>query len=182
MFISRQKALKTLVGSLFALPTLAKSGTNAAPMRTAVAEFLESNRRSKVYSLAVFDQMPREKMDFKPMPEMFTFQRHFTHCIEFVAGQLTVRLGIKDPFAGKDWSKLTKAETRKEVAYMYDWIEEVVKNATAEQLAKTGDFSADQVDLLRLLYICENHLIHHRGSLMVYLRMCNITPLGYVGW
>jgi uncharacterized damage-inducible protein DinB len=179
MLLSRKKLLQSLVGALAAWPTMAASKT---AKRTPVAEFLESHRRSRAYTLSVFDQMPEADMGFKPLPEMFTFQRHFTHCIEFVAGQLTVRLGIKDPFAGKDWSKMNKAQTRAEVEKMYDWVEETVKNATPPQLEKTGDFAADQVDLLRLLYICENHLIHHRGALMVYLRMKNIVPLGYVGW
>lgn len=179
MFISRQKALKILLGSLFALPVLAK---NKPARRTEVAEFLESHRRSRTYTLSVFDQMPREQMGFKPLPEMFSFQRHFTHCIEFTAGQLVVRLGVKNPFVGAEWDKLTKAETRQELVRFYDWVEKNVENATPEQRAKMGDFATDQVDLLRLLYICENHLIHHRGTTMVYLRMCNIVPLGYVGW
>jgi len=158
MVLSRKKVLQTLLGSLFTLPVF-----SSAPKvsRSAVAEFLESHKRSKKYTLAVFNQMPEEGMTFKPLPEMFTFQRHFVHCIEFVAGQLTARLNIKNPFDGIDLN---------------------VATATPQQLAKTGDFSGDQVDLLRLLYICENHLIHHRGTTMVYLRMKNIVPEGYVGW
>jgi|GEM_PF-1382540 len=179
MFISRQKALKTLLSSLFALPILA---ITKPTRRNEVAEFLESHRRSRTYTLAVFDQMPREQIDFKPLPEMFSFRRHFTHCIEFTAGQLVVRLGVKDPFAEMAWDKFTKAQTRQELTRFYDWVEKIVENATPEQLSKMGDFATDQVDLLRLLYICENHLIHHRGTTMVYLRMCGVVPLGYVGW
>ena len=179
MTISRKKALKTLLGSFFALPVLSK---NKAARRSEVAEFLESHRRSRAYTLSIFDQMPEEQMGFKPLPEMYTFQRHFTHCIEFTAGQLKLRLDIKNPFEDADWSKYNKAQTREAVAQMYDWVEKTVETATPQQLAKMGDFSADQVDLLRLLYICENHLIHHRGTLMAYLRMAKIVPLGYVGW
>ena len=179
MFISRQKVLKTLFGSLFTLPILAKN--NKPIRRTEVAEFLESHHRSKTYTLSVFDQMPPEKMEFKPLPEMYTFQRHFTHCIEFTSGQLTLR-GIKNPFAEAQWDKLNKAETYQELTHFYDWVEKTVVNATPKQLATTGDFAGDQVDLLRLLYICENHLIHHRGTIMAYLRLSNIVPLGYVGW
>ena len=74
MTISRKKALKTLLGSFFALPVLSK---NKAARRSEVAEFLESHRRSRAYTLSVFDQMPEEQMSFKPLPEMYTFQRHF---------------------------------------------------------------------------------------------------------
>ncbi|RZM10040.1 MAG: DinB family protein, partial [Pedobacter sp.] len=28
----------------------------------------------------------------------------------------------------------------------------------------------------------DNHIIHHRGQCMVYLRMNGITPEGYLGW
>jgi|JI6StandDraft_1071083.scaffolds.fasta_scaffold10210_5 uncharacterized damage-inducible protein DinB len=179
MVLSRKKALKTLLGSFFALPVFASTPKVS---RSAVAEFLESHKRSKKYTLAVFNQMPEDGMTFKPLPEMFTFQRHFVHCIEFVAGQLTARLSIKNPFDGIDLNKLSKEETKKALNDCYDWVEKTVATATPQQLAKTGDFSGDQVDLLRLLYICENHLIHHRGTTMVYLRMKNIVPEGYVGW
>ncbi|MEZ4902059.1 MAG: DinB family protein [Spirosomataceae bacterium] len=151
--------------------------------RTAVAEFLEANKRSREYTLSVFEQMPEEDMEFKPLPELFSFQRHFTHCIEFTAGQLTARLQIKDPFANIQWDKLSKAQTKKELSRFYDLIDRVVKEATPAQLAQTGNFGGDkEVDLLRLLYICENHLIHHRGALMIYLRHKQIVPNGYVGW
>lgn len=179
MLLSRKNALKALFGSVFSLPVFASVPN---PQRTAVNEFLESHKRSKKYTLAVFNQMPQDGMDFKPLPEMFTFQRHFAHCIEFVTGQLTARLDIKSPFEGKDLNKFSKEETSQALTQCYDWVEQTVANATPQQLAKTGDFAGDQVDLLRLLYICENHLIHHRGTTMTYLRMKNIIPEGYVGW
>ncbi|MCU0354066.1 MAG: DinB family protein [Cytophagales bacterium] len=28
----------------------------------------------------------------------------------------------------------------------------------------------------------ENHIIHHRGQAIVYLRLKGIRPEGYVGW
>ena len=179
MLLSRKKALQTLAGSLFSLPLFSFS---PKATRSAVAEFLESHKRSEKYTLAVFNQMPEDGMGFKPLPEMFTFQRHFVHCIEFVAGQLTARLGIKSPFDGIDLNKLSKEETKQALTQCYDWVEKTVATATPQQLAKTGDFGGDQVDLLRLLYICENHLIHHRGTTIVYLRMKGIVPEGYVGW
>ncbi len=179
MMLSRKNALRALLGSVFTFPAF---GALSHAQRSAVAEFLESHKRSKKYTLAVFNQMPEDGMDFKPLPEMFTFQRHFAHCIEFVSGQLTARLGIKSPFEGKDLNKLSKEETKQALAQCYDWVEQAVTTATPQQLAKTVDFGGDQVDLLRLLYICENHLIHHRGTTMVYLRMKKIVPEGYVGW
>ncbi len=179
MSITRTKVLHIFLGTLFSLPTLSK---NKAIQRSAIAEFLESHHRSRAYTLSVFDQMPEDKMGFRPLPEMFTFQRHFTHCIEFTTGQLAVRLGTKTPFDAMQWDKFSKAETKQALGDFYDWVEKIVKMATPAQLAKTGDFASDQVDLLRLLYICENHLIHHRGTIMAYLRLCNIVPLGYVGW
>jgi len=180
MIISRKKALQTLLNSFAFLPVFSKS---KVAKRTPVATFLEANKRSREYTLSVFEQMPEESMEFKPLPEMFSFQRHFTHCIEFTAGQLTNHLKIKDPFADIKWNDLSKAQTKQELNHFYDWVDTVVKGATPAQLAQTGNFGGDkEVDLLRLLYICENHLIHHRGALVVYLRQKQIVPNGYVGW
>ena len=130
MKISRKEVLQTLIGSFALFPVLAK---NKAPQRTAVAEFLESHKRSREYTLSVFEQMPQEGMDFKPSPEMFTFHRHFTHCIEFTAGQLTNRLKITDPFAAataSKWNALTKAEIKQELVRFYDWVESTVNEGS----------------------------------------------------
>lgn len=179
MSISRKKALQTLLGSLISLPVFSNITSG---VRTEVAEFLESHKRSREYTLSVFEQMPEDGMTFKPLPELFTFQRHFTHCIEFTAGQLTNRLKIENPFKEAQWNTLNKAQTKEALIQFYEWVEKTVKEATSSQLSKKGNFAGDQVDLLRLLYICENHLIHHRGSVMVYLRSKQIVPNGYVGW
>jgi len=35
---------------------------------------------------------------------------------------------------------------------------------------------------LRLLNLMDNHLAHHRGQLVVYLRLNGIKPPSYAGW
>jgi uncharacterized damage-inducible protein DinB len=34
----------------------------------------------------------------------------------------------------------------------------------------------------RILNLMDNHLAHHRGQMIVYLRLKGIEPPSYVGW
>jgi len=33
-----------------------------------------------------------------------------------------------------------------------------------------------------ILQVMDNHLSHHRGQMVVYLRMCGVVPPAYRGW
>ncbi|WP_374662973.1 DinB family protein [Parasegetibacter sp. NRK P23] len=35
---------------------------------------------------------------------------------------------------------------------------------------------------LQIINLLSDHQTHHRGQLLVYLRLCGLTPPKYVGW
>ena len=77
---------------------------------------------------------------------------------------------------------LNKAEAIGELNKMYAYVRKVIETTPDEQLLGKVDFAKDQIFGWQLIYAMENHIIHHRGQCVVYLRLKNIKPVGYYGW
>ena len=183
MKISRNAALKTLGLGLASGSALATSKTNSAFKE----DFLEAWKSSQKYTMELYDQMPERLMDWKYTPESFSWRLQFVHCIIFNSSQFAARLDIEDPWEkitmkGGFWSKLSKEKLSDEIVKFYDWVRKVALESSDEKLAEITSFGSGDMPLWRLFYALENHILHHRGQAVCYLRLNGITPIGYVGW
>lgn len=182
MKISRKAVLQSLLGISFSLPAFSDSRSKKE-LKNFKEEFSPAWKSSLNYTLTVFNQMPEEHLDFSYTPESMSFRTQFVHCITFTASQLAGRLEISNPYENKkDWSKLSKAQVADEIKGFYAWVEKVVGETPVEKLAKEEGFAGGKIQVWRFFYAMENHLIHHRGQAICYLRLKGITPEGYVGW
>lgn len=173
--MTRQEALLAISGGLF--------GPKVKDTKSFHDEFAPAWKRSEEYTRAVFNQMPEDLLDFRYTPESFTFRMQFVHCITFTAMQLTARLKVKNPFMHvHDWEEISHKELDQRLGEFYQWVERLVGQCSAKQLAEMQGFSGDDIPMWRLFYALENHIIHHRGQAICYLRLKGITPQGYVGW
>lgn len=182
MKISRKIVLQSLLGSLVSVPIFSASRSKK-DLQAFKDEFGVAWKRSQDYTLTVFNQMPEEHLDFHYTPEAMTFRTQFVHCITFTAMQLAGRLEIKNPYENKkDWGKLTKVQVADELKGFYAWVEKVVGETSPERLAKEGGFAGGKMQAWRFFYAMENHIIHHRGQAICYVRLKGVIPEGYVGW
>ncbi|WP_428665071.1 DinB family protein [Runella sp.] len=182
MKISRKTALHTLTGTLVSMPFLGFSRSKKE-LQGFKQEFSVAWKRSEEYTLTVFNQMPEEHLDYRYTPESFSFRNQFVHCIVFTSMQLAGRLEIPNPFENKkDWTKITKAQVADEIKNFYAWVEKVAAEVPPEKLAKQENFAGGKIQAWQFFYAMENHLIHHRGQAICYLRLKGVIPEGYVGW
>ncbi|MBD1207471.1 MAG: DinB family protein [Ignavibacteria bacterium] len=164
------------------------SAKDLKPVKDIVAfkqEFARAWKRSEDYTLTVFEQMPEEKLLYKYTPESFTFAFQFIHCIIFSANHVAVRLGVPNPYEKRKrdaWDNISKADLSKELHEFYAWVRKVVNEAPPKTLLEEEKFAGDTIPKWQLLLGLENHIIHHRGQAIVYLRLNGVTPEGYVGW
>ncbi len=184
MKISRKKSIKTLIASLLGLPVLAYK-----PEQQLMVEVREALQaawdNSQKYTLTVFNQMPEEKLDWKYTPESMSFRIQFVHCITFTASQLCGRLALKNPYEAKKndyWAKLSKAALETELIGFYSWLKDSTQNLSNEGLLAKEAFVGGDMPVWKIFYAMENHIIHHRGQAICYLRLNGITPVGYIGW
>lgn len=186
MKISRKNALKSLFATLIGLPALAKND-DKKDLLGFKEEFSAAWKSSQDYTLKIFNQMPEEKFEYKYTPESFSFRTQFVHCITFTTAQICGRLNLPNPYEEKEkqkdfWAKLSKAELEAELKGFYGWVEKTVFETKPDKLAQLEGYAGDKIPVWRLLYALENHIIHHRGQAICYIRLNGITPIGYIGW
>ena len=139
--------------------------------------------RSEMMTMTTVKQMPPEFFIFKYTDEAMTFSEQWRHCVIYTCGQLAGRAGIKNPYeAIKLPLQMPKEDVIRELENMYASVRQSIKELSEEKLLSDCDFAGVTIPVWRLFYAMENHIIHHRGQCMVYLRLNGIIPKGYYGW
>ena len=183
--MNRLTFLKNLIGvAAFPATTLA----NSTPSRETEAqrvrqELLDAWRMSEKTTLLTADQMPADSFAFRYTPEAMTYSEQWRHCCQFTISQLVGQLGVADPYETRKLADaMTKAQVMAELKTMYAYVRQTIEAVPDAKLFELEDYLGGTIPVWRLLYALENHIIHHRGQCMVYLRLQGITPEGYLGW
>lgn len=170
---------------LFISITLLGSCIKEKPQPDLKQELLAGIKQSREYTLAIAEQMPDSLYGFQPTPDVMTFAEHHRHNATFTVNQLANRLNPNTPnpyLETKPKDTLGKSETITEINKMYDFMEAVLSEMDQVRLLEEIEFGKEKIPAWRMFTIVENHLIHHRGQTIVYLRLNNIAPKGYFGW
>lgn len=139
--------------------------------------------RSETMTLTNVEQMPPESFLFKYTEEAMTFSEQWRHCVVYTCGQLAGRADIPNPYEDiKLPVQMPKADVIKELKNMYAFVRQTIETLPEEKLMADCDFAGDTIPIWRLIYALENHIIHHRGQCVVYLRLSGIKPKGFYGW
>lgn len=146
-------------------------------------ELLKAWARSEEMTLVNMEQMPPESFTFKYTDEAMTFSEQWRHCVKYTCSQLSGCIGVVNPY--KDVKlpvQMPKEDIIAEIKNMYSFIRQAIKEMSDETLYSECDFAGDVIPVWRLLYALENHIIHHRGQCVVYLRLNGVVSKGYYGW
>ncbi len=142
----------------------------------------EKLKNAKAYTLEVADLMPAEYYIYSPTAEQMTFAEQLIHLSSNLR-RLSFKVSGKQPPPAKLDAELTeKAEIREVLEESYEYALAVMEEFDPEQLADTVDFFAGPKSKLQIINLINDHQSHHRGQLMVYLRLKGILPPRYVGW
>jgi len=142
--------------------------------------FLPILEMAKAYSVEMAEAMPEDHYNFKPVPEVMSFAEqnvHSANTIFFFCFKLKGETPPKD--APKAEGK-SKAEIIALLKKAFDMALETVKGLTDEEAAKVinlfGTVEMSKADTVMLL---RDHTTHHRGQMVVYLRLNGIKPPQY---
>ncbi|MEM1336502.1 MAG: DinB family protein [Bacteroidota bacterium] len=139
--------------------------------------------RSEKMTLTNVNQMPPEFFKFKYTDEAMTFSEQWRHCVIYTCGQLASRTNLENPYDGiKLPVQMPKTAVIRELKIMYAFVRRSIEALSDENLLSNCDFLGESIPVWRLFYAMENHIIHHRGQCIVYLRLNGIVPKGYYGW
>jgi len=166
-----------------ALAGIAKGLEGNESMKLLRQELRVAWLRSEAMTLTNVEQMPPEYFTFKYTNEAMTFSEQWRHCVIYTCGQLAGRTGIKNPYKNvKLPVQMPKDNIIQELKNMYTFVRQAIEELTDEKLLAVCDFAGDTIPIWRLLYALENHIIHHRGQCVVYLRLNGVRPKGFYGW
>ena len=139
--------------------------------------------KSEEMTLINVEQMPAELFTFKYTEEAMTFSEQWRHCVIYTCGQLAGRTGLQNPYENvKLPVQMKKESVIRELKKMYGFVHQSIKEMPLEKLLAKCEFAGDVIPVWRLFYAMENHIIHHRGQCVVYLRLNGVVPKGFYGW
>jgi len=147
-----------------------------------IEAFLEKWQNSKTYLIDIAKAMPEENYSFKPTEREMSFGDQLLH-IKGNMDWLSTSYFTNETF---DKKKEAKAYTKDEIILMleksFDTVYDIIKNTPADKLKEKVDFFAGEKTKLQILNLLQDHVTHHRGQLIVYLNLKEVTPPKYVGW
>lgn len=132
-------------------------------------------------TLKVINQIPEDKLDFKPVPEVFSFKELVLHIFDcekafvdaVVKGELTM-----DQFVAPDHSKFKTVQDLHDYAKaVHEELDAKVAALSDEELMKPINTPWGTMPVFVHMNGAYEHMWHHRGQLYTYLRLVGVKPL-----
>lgn len=179
--ISRRKfvgtaALGTGFLALTSTSQLFASGpTEYAPVLKRVWE--QANK----YLMEFAQAMPDDKYGFKPTDEVFSFAEQLLHLAGSNYWFFSTIKGEKSPKPEDEFKSegKTKADVIKLLEESIAYGDSVVNGVTEESVNKEISFGRGKLALWKIILFGVDHITHHRGQIVVYLRLNGIKPPQY---
>ena len=155
------------------------------PQKDFIKDYVERLENSRKYLILVAEEMPEEKYGFKSSTESMSFAENLMHIAWAMDWHSQTLLGGRK---ARDWNTDTELKvgnkSKKEMIAIID----KTFNETIELITQfdTNKFN-DKLDYLglnrtkrQIFLLLADHITHHRGQMLVYLRLNGIKPPRYV--
>lgn len=159
-------------------------GTLFAQQDPFLGDFMLRWENARTYTLQMIEAMPDRHFDFRPIAEEMTFGEQCMHMVGNMYN-LTNRYIQEDTLFQKPdthVSVMTKQEILNWVNKAFDDTGSMVSDLDPRDLDTLTDFFAGPISKRRVVMLLNDHQSHHRGQMVVYLRLKGITPPKYIGW
>lgn len=133
---------------------------------------------NKKYTLEMIELMPEEAMDEIPAEGMESYRWQVEHFSKSFVNQS----GKIPDFPIAEIDVTTKESMLKSMEEVFDSILKYLNQINGSKLSETMEMWYGTSTRLRVFNLMDNHLAHHRGQMIVYLRLKGIKPAKYVGW
>jgi uncharacterized damage-inducible protein DinB len=155
-----------------------------------IDRYVQYIENAKAYTIDVAQAMPADKYSWKPHPEA---PRTFAGQMQHIAGGLQFQLGLikskgvppEDFNPGAVQPDMEKEQILTMLEESFNMYKEAVKNASVEHLDEklTLAFIPDyEFDMYGYYEFMRDHVTHHRGQAVIYLRANGIKPPQYRGF
>lgn len=137
---------------------------------------------SKAYTIGVAELMPSTEYSFKPIAEEMTFGEQLLHLSKNLQ-RLSEYLNngqpnpVMNPTTGMHKDSILNVLNQS-----YEHALKSLKQFPPDQLRDNVAFFAGPLTKLQIINLINDHQTHHRGQIIVYLRIKGIKPPPYRGW
>ena len=167
---------------LFSLSTLIVMVISGWSQDAFIEDFQSKWQNARDYTLEFARAMPADKYDFAPVPEEMTFARQLVHMCGNMIWLSTDFLDGPEFPLDVDHPSEKKEDVIQLLEASFDHAAMAIAKFPAAQLEDKIDFFAGPMTKRRIFFLMTDHVTHHRGQLVVYLRLNGITPPRYRGW
>lgn len=146
-------------------------------------ESVQKWQNAAAYTLEVAEAMPLAYYDFRPVEEEFTFAQQLEHMagnMQWLAGKYLRGQAFAHPLL--EQPTRTPEESLSLLRISLAFAAETLMQYPADSLNNVHDFFAGPLSSRQLINLLHDHHTHHRGQLIVYLRLKGIRPPRYRGW
>ncbi len=141
-------------------------------------ELIRKWKGNKRYTLKFVDAMPEEDFDFKPISTVKSYQSQLSHITSWLRTHSRFVTGMEF-----EKLKMTSKDLISEaLENFFDGFIDNLQQMDDSQLGEIIDVWYGKRTRYEISNVMDNHLSHHRGQLVMYLRMKDIKPPSYLGW
>ncbi len=140
-------------------------------------------QNASAYTLELAKAMSSENYDFRPVEDEQMFSEQLGHIGEnmvWLAGTYLGDRKFEHPLLEKKVG--TPVETVELLNASLLFAQHVLENLSPDSLNVVCDFFAGPMTRRQIINLMHDHHTHHRGQLIVYLRLKGIKPPKYRGW
>lgn len=157
------------------------------PAQTTDSLFLDAAikkiRHAKEYTLKVATLMPEGKYAYRPTAGEMSFGEQLLHLSSNMGWLSSSYLSAgKNPVTKEDMNLRKKEEIITVLNKAYDYAINILLQFDVAYLTDSVSFFAGPMNKLQIINLLNDHQTHHRGQILVYLRLNEIKPPDYVGW
>lgn len=143
---------------------------------------LENSRK---YTLQVAQAMPEDLYAYKPADDEMDFRSQLLHIAQNISWLTSTHLTTQpNPITGTMLKNTgqSKADVETIVTMAFDYAIDAVRHFDAANLEEKVTFFAGPLSKRQIIQLINDHQAHHRGQIVVYLRIKGIKPPAYIGW
>ncbi|WP_340202536.1 DinB family protein [Ascidiimonas sp. W6] len=150
-----------------------------------IKDYLERLENSRKYLLLVAETMPEDKYDFKATPESLTFAENLMHIGFAIDWHSQSLLGGREARVWKTDTiyKATNKSKKEMIATLNKTFEEcitLIEQFDTTQFNDTLDYFGLSRTKRQIFLLLADHITHHRGQMLVYMRLNGLVPPRYV--
>jgi uncharacterized damage-inducible protein DinB len=147
-----------------------------------IDDFKKKWNNAAEYSIELAESMPEEAYDFKPTEDQRSFKEQLLHMVSNISWLSSSHLGGEKVAYDLKSTEYSKEEIIKILKTGYEQSAKAIDGLSIENLEETVDFFAGPMSKRQILTLLNDHSTHHRGQLIVYLRLKGVKPPRYRGW